>query len=108
MRHSYDLPDLVIPSGETESNAIDAHGFYKYSEEFVVSSPATLPETVTLHVSVDGGTTYQAFQEGGSDLTFTADKVRRVPYDGWDSMKLVAGAGVGADRTFGIRSIEDI
>lgn len=71
---------------------------------FTVFAPATLPETVTLYLGAteapaNAGVMAQA-QSGGAAITLAAGKCYPLNFMGWRSIAVVAGAAVGADRTF--------
>ncbi len=89
---------LTIASGETESAALHVGG----RNTIVIGAPATLPETVTLHTSLDG-TTYQEHQSNGIDITIGAGKNVSVHPLTVHSIKLVAGGAVAAARAFTVR-----
>lgn len=98
------LTDLTIASGGTTSNSVNV----KKVKRITLVAPATLPETVTLQVSVDGGTTFNAFQTGGADVTIAAAKAKGVDYLVATHVRLSAGAAVAADRVFQLMADEDV
>jgi hypothetical protein len=97
------VPDLVIPIGQTSSNVLpmDTDGFDAVG--WTIVSPAALPETVQIQVSVDG-VTYGVLNDGvgaiiapvaGNARYYT--EIRACKY--W---KLVATGAVAAQRTFNV------
>lgn len=108
MFNSYSFGDMTIANGASDSNTVTSD-YYKFAREFVFQVPATLTVTITLLASLDGGVTYATVsQDDGTPIPFAAGTVQRVPYQGWDSMKLHSSGAVGAARVFTARAIEDV
>lgn len=111
-RHRMVLPDLVIASGQTASNAIDLAAGVNTKialgtlVDFIVYAPSTLPETVSVQISYlesptasDWSTVYVS----GADVTVPAGKAVVVPVGAAAALRLLAGGAVAADRTFRVR-----
>jgi len=91
---------LTIANGQTLSSALDLNTYgTRYVRRVLVLAPATLPESVTLRVSMDDST-YFTLQSGGSDITFPADKATQINGFQCRYVKLLAGVAVAADRVF--------
>lgn len=97
------LPDLVIASGQTSSNVIDmdTQGFDGVG--FTIVSPAALPETVQIQVSVDG-ITYGILNDGvGAIIAPIAGNARYyTEIRACKSWKLVATGATAGTRTFNV------
>lgn len=93
------LPDLVIPIGTAESNAVSLEQQYIHS--LCLWSPAVLPETVTVYVS-PGGSVWQPLFSNGVAVTVpvSAAPVLSAGPAPWRSVKLVSAGNVAAARTF--------
>ena len=97
---NYIATTLTITSGQTESPEVTLNSYgERYVRRVAVQSPSTLPETVTMSVSIDGSA-FATLQSGGSDITFPASKVTQINGFMVTKLKLVAGAAVGANRAF--------
>ena len=95
---------LTIASGATQSEELNLKdNAARRVKTLNIRAPATLPETVTVHLSEATGGTYAALQSGGSDITLPANRVTIVPGLAEGAIKLVAGGAVAADRVFTIR-----
>jgi hypothetical protein len=94
---------LTITNGSTLSPAIDLDANYgpRYVRRVLILAPTSLPETITVLVSLDN-TTYVTLQSGGSDITIPQGKGTQI--NGFQAryLKLQAGSAVGADRVFGL------
>lgn len=92
---------LTILSAATESEEVNLEYLgVRKPKMFQIEGPTTLAETVAIHVGNGVGGTYKALSSGGSDITIPAAKAISTPIILAKSMKLVAGAGVAADRVF--------
>lgn len=94
---------LTILNGQTISDVLGPSQL-KWAERVVIQAPATQPETVTVQVSFDG-TTYAALQTPGpspADYVTAAGKATTIPFPAWRYLRLVAGAGVGAQRDYSV------
>lgn len=100
------LDDLVIGSGQTESNVLSRERFIG-SKGFTIKAPSTLPEIVKIYISLDSGLSYGILQSGGSDIEIEVGKVIVLNYMGWSHMKLVADGAAGGDRTFQIMALNE-
>ena len=108
MRAKHDAPDLTIANGETDSDQYDESQLTGV-RAIALQAPGTLPETITVQVSLDGGTNFAALQSPpGTDVTIAAGKAIVIDVGGFDAFRLQAGASVGADRVFSANFIEDI
>ena len=105
--HYYNLPDLVIPNGDTASNAIPADPHYRLAKGFTIQAPDTLTATATVAVSLDGGSTYSQLQSGGSDIDIGTDETVAIDFAGWTHMRIEASGAEGAERTFKALAIEE-
>ena len=99
------LPDLVIPNSTAVSNVIDKE-VYRAADRFLIGAPATQPDTVTVEVSFDAGTSYHTLQSAGSDISLAAGKATVILAAGWDKMRLASSGNVAAERTFILKMIE--
>lgn len=95
---------LTIATGTTASNTLLAWNTYGNSAGCIIQSPVTLPETVNIQISGDGGTTWTNYQEGSplADLTVPAAG-KSAPFDRLvmaTAVRLLATANVAADRIF--------
>lgn len=96
---------VTILSGQTTHAGVVLDGYLKALSIF---APGTLPETVTLQVapgSTSGASDFRALQSGGADITVPANKAVMVTEAAFRQIRLVAGAGVAADRTFTIVTV---
>jgi len=92
---------LVIPNTGTESPVLDLkESGSRYRITMGFGSPATLPETVKIHVARTTTGTFFVLQTGGVDITLPAGKGTVVDLMTWGALKLVAGGAVAAARTF--------
>ena len=99
---NYENVSLTIVSGQTLSPALDLDTYGKrYVRRLLVLAPATLPETVTLAVSVDD-VTYATLQSGAADIIFPATKATQINGFQVRYIKMQAGGAVAADRTFSL------
>jgi len=101
-----DLPNLVIASGQTNSNAISGA---EDAEALTFYAPSALTGTITLQVAKEravseGGTaasvTWHTKQSGGADITIPAGKSITITDIGFRQFRLVSGSAEGAERTF--------
>lgn len=111
-QHQFPLPDLVIPSGQTDSNVLLATGRptapamatsgdgFRDADSITISAPDTLPETVTVHVDTDESAVNFNPLFRGADVTIGAGKAVTIDLISFRALKLVAGAGVAAERRF--------
>lgn len=106
--HVVQLADVTISSGQTASSAVAAGTGYKRAKYLVIGAPATLPEVITVTISLDDGVTYHTLQSGGSDIVIGAGKAVVILAQGWTHMKINAGGAVGGDRTFKVNAVESI
>ena len=98
---NYAITTVTILSGGTASAEVDLDTFnaVKYVRRVLIQSPSTLPESVTMQVSVDG-TNFATLQSGAADITFPAAKATQINGFMVQKFKLVAGGAVAADRVF--------
>jgi len=97
---------LTIASGQTTSNSILSWQTYGSASGIMIHSPATLPETITLQVSPDNGTTWNDLQLGVPLANvLVPGPAKATYYNGivlGTAIRLVAGAAVGGNRVFTI------
>lgn len=94
----------VIANGQTVSDELNLSAFGARRVKYLqITGPGTLPETVTVQVGDGIGGTYAALSSGGSDFTIPAGKTVSLPAIVAKSLRLVAGAPVGGDRTFRVQ-----
>ena len=96
---------LTIAAAATESEELDLtdSGGSRWKKNLGIRAPATLPETVTVHLAEATGGTYAALQSGGGDITLPANRWTNVADLTEGAMKLVAGSPVAVARVFTIR-----
>lgn len=105
------LPDLVIGSGNTESNeltgsVINTKVGLGTLVDFIVFAPATLAETVVVqisHLENPTSTDWVTVYVGGSDVSVPAGRAVVVPVGGAAALRLQADGAVADDRTFHVR-----
>ncbi len=91
---------ITIASGQTLSAALDLDTYgVRYIRRLLVLAPATLPESVTLSVSMDNST-YFTLQSGAADIVFPAGKATQVNGFLCRYIKMLAGGAVASDRLF--------
>jgi hypothetical protein len=93
---------LTILNAQTQSEELIVSsytGMSRIAVNLLIVSPVSLPETVNLHVSIDG-TTFAVLQSGATDVSIPQNKGTQVINVTAQKMKLVAGSAVGADRIF--------
>ncbi len=93
---------IVIESGQTISVNTLGRALVRHIEGVEFYAPATLPETVTVQVTSDGGATWVAHQEAGADITLIAAKATIVRPIACNGIRLVAGGAVAAERSIGV------
>lgn len=111
--HVFDLPDLVIANGQTDSNILTASGAptapnmastgfgYRDADSITIFGDDTLPETVTVHTSnLESGGDFDPLSRGGVDVTIPAGKSITIELLSFKALKLVAGVAVAGARTF--------
>ncbi len=95
------IATLTIPSGQTESNVLDLRGANTLRPWYgTLYAPATLPETVTVHVADRTGAFGTLQSPPATDITIPAGKRIAIGPITASRLKLVASAGVAADRVF--------
>lgn len=106
------LPDLVIPSGATESNEISLTAGVNTKVglgnlvDFIVYGPATLPETVVVQISwleSPSSSDWRTVYISGADVSIPAAKAVIVPVGSSLALRLQANGAVAANRTFQVR-----
>lgn len=107
-KHTYDCGTIAITSGQTDSTALAANPHYQNAEGLVIAAPAALTGTITVQISLDGGSTYVALQSSGSDVTIGVSKAVSITFQGWTHLRVVSGSAEGATRTFTIRAVENV
>jgi hypothetical protein len=93
---------LTILIGQTQSEELVLStytGMGRLAVNVLILAPVSLPETVILHVSIDG-TAFAVLQSGATDITIPQGKGTQVINVTAQKLKLVAGSAVGADRIF--------
>lgn len=90
---------LTILSGQTESGVLDlAENGARRPKAIAISVPVLAAEVVNPQMEVGG--IYQIVQSGGSDIALTSERVTQLDLLTGSKLKLVATAGVGANRVF--------
>lgn len=116
-RHRIWLPNLVIANGQVASNEISLTAGINTKValgtlvDLIIYSPATLPETVSVQIApieAPGAGDWSVVYVGGSDVTLPAGRAIVVPVGAAAALRLLAGAAVGADRTFKARGQVDV
>lgn len=107
MINDFHLTDLVIASGTDESNVLDRAEF-KWADGFIIGAPGTLTGTITIEVSLDGGSTYHTLQSAGSDVAIGAGDAVTIDMKAWDKLRLASSGNEGATRTFKVKGFERI
>ena len=97
MAQSEGFRQITILSGQTDSEEVGVPGGY---DMVGVLAPAVLPETVNVKVAEMTGGTYRMLQSGGTDIVIAAGKAITFTQMPFTTFRLVATAGVGADRVF--------
>lgn len=103
--HVARLQDMVIPSGQTDSNVLLAHRDFSDADGITIFSPNVMPETVTVYVAgVDNPAAgdFRALQRNDLDFVLAAGKAETIALLPYKAIKLVASAAVAADRTFNV------
>jgi hypothetical protein len=103
------LKDLTIALNGTDSRIV---GFdeLRDAKAFGLRAPAVLAEGVTINVTTDdppvAGSTWTPWNNGVADIAApAAGKATSYPEFCFTGLKLVADAGVAADRTFGFTKL---
>lgn len=115
-RHNFPLPDLVVASGQTLSNALldrDAPvapamttgGFgFRDADAITIEAPAVLAEVATVQVAeAEVGGTFDALQRGGPpgvDVTIAAGKAITISDISFKAIRISLGGAAAATRTF--------
>ncbi len=103
---AYKMQDFVIPNGTAVSNNISSDR-YRFADRFLIGAPSALTGTITIEISIDGGTTYHTLQSAGSDITLGAGDITVVLAGGWDNMRIASSGNEGAERTFEAKFVEE-
>ena len=98
---------LTIASGGTSSGSV-GRAALRAARAIAIFAPATLPETVNIAVSNDGGSTYCTLQSGGSDIAIAAGKALVIDAVAFDDLRLTATGAVGANRAFTTHVVEEV
>jgi hypothetical protein len=104
-RSQIQLPIISILNATSDSSrSINTTQETDDATSVLILCPATLPETVTILVSADGGTTYPyTLQNGnGSDITLAAGKAIPITVPMGMLWRLHSGVAVAAQRDFNI------
>ena len=93
---------LTIASGQTESgDTINLAGLgARRKMGITIINPATLPETVNVHVAESSSGTFQPLYSGGTAIALDADGATVITDVIAGALKLVATGAVAANRTF--------
>ena len=103
-----DLPALVVPHTDTDSNVIDFRsGLGTHVRGITIHGPATLAEVATIQVSNTASGTFRALQSGGSDLTVAQAKSVPLYPISFGALKIKLDGPAGAERTFLVTGVED-
>jgi hypothetical protein len=110
-RHPVSFPDLVIASGQTDSNVISNKVGIGTLIDFIIFAPATLTGTVTLYLGADENMALAnmvPFYVNGSNVTIAAGKATPISAASFRSLALKSGSAEGATRTFQVRGQVDV
>lgn len=104
MRATAWVTNLVIAAAATESNALTA-GELADAETLTIFAPGTLPEAVRIQVSntnSPAAADWRDLDEGGGDIVIGAGQARSVDLVAFKAIRLLAAAGVAAERVFNV------
>lgn len=98
---------LTIAQAATESDVLNVATIFPSARlALTILAPATMPETVTVHIAPVVGGTYVALENtAGNDLVLTAARGTPVEVNGAGALKLIAGVGVAAARSFTVLAV---
>jgi len=104
----WEQTSLTITSGGTLTPALDLDANYgpHYVRRVLILAPATLPETVTVLVSIDD-VTYVTLQSGATDIAVPQGKGTQINGFQCRYLKLQASGAVGANRVFGLTIVAE-
>jgi len=92
---------IQIASAGTDSPVVTFDKGVSRADQLHFYTPTTLPETITIEVSIDAGVTFQTVQSGGADIALAARKfVVADVLPTWDQLRIHSGVGVAANRDF--------
>lgn len=112
-QHIFPLADLVVASGQTDSNVLSSDGAivdmahsgdgFRDASYITIFAPDTLPELATVYV--DSGlpgapVNFNPLQRAGADLTVPAGKAVTVDGVSFRAIRITLGGAAGATRTF--------
>lgn len=112
-RHSFPLPDIVVASGQTASNALLERGApvapnmastgdgFRDADAITIEAPAVLAEVATVQVAeAEVGGTFNALQRAGADVTIAAAKAITIEGISFKALRINLGGAAAATRTF--------
>lgn len=105
MLNRLDAVDLTIPSGGSNTNAIQVP---PHILGLILIAPEALTGVVTVAISLDEGSSFQTLQEGGADLAIGAGEAIIISPFGADEVRLESAGTEGADRDFLAQWIEEL
>lgn len=111
--HTFPLPDLVVPSGQVNSNtllsagapvapnmATDGFGF-RDADFITIYGPATLPEVAAVQVAeAEVGGTPVTLRRNGADVTVVAGRAETIDGISFKAIRIALGGAAAATRTF--------
>ncbi len=98
MSGTWNKASLTIPNAGDTSEELITENYGQAAISFLVSAPATLPETVRIEVRIN--TAWATLQSGGEDIIIPAAKATQILQIMCKGVRLKAGAAVGANRVF--------
>ena len=96
--HYANLGSLTISSGGTASSALTA--YLSDAKAITLTAPASVTGTITVQISVDGGTTYVDLTSGGSDVTIAAGNSVTITDPAFNALRVNSGSTETDTRTF--------
>lgn len=112
-RHDVPLADLVVPNGQTVSNALLAYeaptapnmstggGGFRDADAITIEAPAVLAEVATVQVAEkEVGGTFDNLQRNGADVTIAAGKAITIGDISFKAIQISLGVAAAATRTF--------
>lgn len=107
-QHTYTIRSAYTIGSGTTDGATILLSYYYFAKQLVITAPATLPETITVQVSEDGGSTWAPLDIGSGDVTIAAGVELTIENHGWTAIRLVSGGATAADRTFIVKGVEEL
>lgn len=102
------LPDLVIPVGQTESNALSFQNL-RFLQSLTIHSPESLTGTLTVEVTSKrnpGGTDWKDLTSGGSVVTLAAGEALPITDVAFAGLRVKSSSAEASERHFGVTGRE--